>query len=254
MHKHPCYEIVYYIEGDGSTTINNVAYHFHGGTFSLMAPNTEHSEEGYGPVKLVYIGFEILNKYVHLPSGLYEGQGYGIFPLMQEIDEEMEGQKEYFARYINMLTEEIVIRIMRYQDKSAKNEDDKLQYIQNYIKLNCMKNIKVKALASTFGYNYDYFRRIFKEKFGVSAKDYLMSEKIDYSLDLIKNTKYSIKEISDMTGFASPSHFVFAFKQAEHTTPKKYMEKYRISNNYDEHSFYRESQASVREPIISPDK
>jgi len=101
-----------------------------------------------------------------------------------------------------------------------------------------MKNIDIKDLANIFGFNYDYFRRIFKEKYKVSAKQYLMNEKIKYSLDLIRNTKYSIKEIASMSGFASPSHFVMSFKQAMRTTPKKYMDDYRVSAKYKEIAAY----------------
>ena len=60
-HQHPCYEIVFYIDGEGESIINNTTYKFKPNTFTICRPNTFHKEVGYSKVELIYIGFDVLN-------------------------------------------------------------------------------------------------------------------------------------------------------------------------------------------------
>ena len=234
LHQHPCYEIVFYIKGEGKTTINDVTYDFKPNTFSICEPNHSHNEIGCENVELIYIGFNILNDSVKLKSGVYDNSEYNILDDLIKISKEMKNQNEYYTRMLNLLTETIVIKIKRATQKQVQKEEDKIQFIINFIKLNCMKNIKVKFISDTFGFNYDYFRRMFKEKTGVSVKDFIQQEKIKYSLDLLINSSHSMKEISSMAGFASPSHFGIVFKEYLGKTPKEYIKDYKSKDQHQE--------------------
>ena len=97
-----------------------------------------------------------------------------------------------------------------------------------------MKNINAKDLANTFSFNYDYLRRMFKEKTNISIKDFIQKEKLHYAIDLLKNTSFSIKEVASLAGFSSPSHFATVFKTEINITPKEYVNKYLSSNPHQE--------------------
>ena len=75
---------------------------------------------------------------------------------------------------------------------------------------------------------------MFKEKTGVSVKDFIQQEKIKYSLDLLINSSHSMKEISSMAGFASPSHFGIVFKEYLGKTPKEYIKDYKSEDQHKE--------------------
>lgn len=241
-HKHPCYEIVFYMNGCGKTMINNVTYDFKPNTFSIIEPNSTHNEIGQENVKLIYIGFEILNDSLKLKSKLYDNVNFDILNELLLIQEEMKKQNKYYSRMLNLLTEQIIIKLKRGFNELAKQSDDKIEYIVNFIKLNCMKNIKVNLIADSFGFNYDYFRRMFKEKMGVSIKDYIIQEKLNYSIDLLKNSDLSISEIASRSGFASPSHFGMVFKKYLNKNPKDYLREYKMSNSHKEIAFFNESE------------
>lgn len=234
LHQHPCYEIVFYIKGEGQTTINNVTYDFKPNTFSICEPNHSHNEIGSENVELIYIGFNILNDNVKLKSGIYDNSKYNILNDLIKISKEMKAQKEYYTRMLNLLTESIIIKLKRVDDVFVEKKEDKIDFIINFIKLNCMKNLKVKLISDTFGFNYDYFRRMFKEKTGISIKDYILQEKIKYAIDLLINSSYSMKKISSMSGFASPSHFGIVFKEMMGTTPKEYIKNYKSTEQHKE--------------------
>ena len=97
-----------------------------------------------------------------------------------------------------------------------------------------MKNINAKDVARVFCFNYDYIRRMFKEKTKISMKDYILKEKLHYAIELFKNTSFSIKEVSALAGFSSPSHFAVIFKQEMNITPKEYIQKYLAGNPHQE--------------------
>lgn len=243
-HRHPCYEIVFYIKGEGKTTINGKNYQFYPNTFTISEPNKVHNEVGNSNVELIYIGFNILNDVVKLKSGLYDNTNFNILDDLKKILKEMKNQNVYYRRMINLITEQIIIKIQRGINPHFIEQEDKIHFIMNFIKLNCMKNIKVKLISETFGFNYDYFRRMFKEKTGISLKQYIQQEKIKYATDLIKNSDCSMKEISEMSGFSSPSHFGIVFKEFMHMTPKEYLISYKSDNPNKEVAEYDPNKKS----------
>ena len=233
-HQHPCYEIVFYIDGEGESIINNTTYKFKPNTFTVCNPNTFHKEIGYTKVELIYIGFDIINENIKLTEGLYNNDDFDILGELLEIHKELEDKKDFYEKMANILISKILIKLKRTSTLVPKIETNVVEKIIEYIKLNCMKNINAKDLANTFSFNYDYLRRMFKEKIGISIKDYIQKEKLHYAIDLLKNTSFSIKEVASLAGFSSPSHFATVFKSELNITPKEYVNKYLSSNPHQE--------------------
>ena len=61
-----------------------------------------------------------------------------------------------------------------------------------------------------------------------------MNEKVRYSPDLLKNADRSVKGISSLRGFSSPSPFVFCFKNKIGVTPKEFADEFRKGRPYKE--------------------
>lgn len=233
-HHHPCYEIVFYIDGEGESIIENTTYKFKSNTFTVCSPNMFHKEIGYTKVDLIYIGFELLDDNTKLKDGIYNNDEFDILNELLEIHEELNNKKEYYEKMANILIEKILIKLKRVDENKPTVEINNIQKICDYIKSNCMKNINAKDIAKVFCYNYDYLRRMFKEKTGMSVKDFIIKEKMHYAIDLFKNTSFSIKEVSSLAGFSSPSHFAVIFKQEMNITPKEYIQKYLSGNPHQE--------------------
>ena len=58
-HAHPCYELVYYVQGNGIITFSGDTYVFEENTFSLTKPNEYHTEKGNKGTEVLYIGFSV---------------------------------------------------------------------------------------------------------------------------------------------------------------------------------------------------
>lgn len=238
LHDHPCYEIVFYLSGSGTTEINGKKYPFRKNTFSVVEPKSLHGETGTAGVEVLYIGFETAGAELLMPGGIYDNERFPILEDLQEIAREMENKLTYYARVMNLLTERLVIKLGRLNAPQTQAHSKDFDYIRNFIKLNCMKNIDVQELAKTFGYSYDHFRRLFLARFGVSAKDYLLQEKLRYATDLLENGDFTVKQITQMTNFASTSHFCTVFRRMTGMTPKQYQILCSTGQNHREISSY----------------
>ena len=64
-----------------------------------------------------------------------------------------------------------------------------------------------------------YFRRIFKEVYGVTPVRFLCERRIDYAKALLATEMYSMRQIAAMTGFAEEKYFYATFKRLCGTTP-----------------------------------
>ncbi len=80
----------------------------------------------------------------------------------------------------------------------------------------------VKEIADELSYNENYISHLFKEKMGVTVKEYLMKKKISYAGELLKTSNLSVEDVSDALNFSSSHSFRRAFKQYMGCTPSEY--------------------------------
>lgn len=67
-----------------------------------------------------------------------------------------------------------------------------------------------------------YFRRLFKENFGITPKQFILNIRIEEAKRLLGEGISSISSISSACGFSSVYHFSRAFKSATGLTPTEY--------------------------------
>lgn len=73
---------------------------------------------------------------------------------------------------------------------------------------------KVDQLHRRCGISDTYFRKIFKSRFGLSPKEYVISERISHARLLIESGDFdSIGEVAGMVGFTDPLYFSKTFRR-----------------------------------------
>lgn len=95
-----------------------------------------------------------------------------------------------------------------------------IKYINDHIS----EPISIKTLAALLHFNDTYFCRYFKERLGVSPKQYITKLKMEYACHLMLEQGLSVKETALMTGFADSFSFSKQFKKYYRIPPTVYKE------------------------------
>ena len=104
---------------------------------------------------------------------------------------------------------------------TLSTQDDLLNFIKNYIDEHFTQNLKVEDLAEQIFYSPDYFRTLFKEKFGMNPKAYMIDKRIQFAKKLIYETNLSLTRISELCGFNDYAQFNKFYKKKEKVSPSQ---------------------------------
>ena len=111
----------------------------------------------------------------------------------------------YSQNFTNVVTKS---KISSSVDYILKNYTDPYLTIENIAKRSFMSEV--------------YFRKLFKEEYGVSPINYMISRRIDESKYLLAETDLSMSQIAQLLGFSSLSYFSQVFRRTQSTTPMEY--------------------------------
>lgn len=80
----------------------------------------------------------------------------------------------------------------------------------------------ISELSKKVFLNETKLRKDFKTYYGVTIKNYVISLKMKYALELLREKKYNITEIAELCGYNGLVQFSIAFKKIYGCSPKKY--------------------------------
>ncbi len=97
--------------------------------------------------------------------------------------------------------------------KLLKNDIDRLYSARTFLADNLDKNISIATLSKLIGINQTKLKAGFKQLFGTTIFDYTIELKMNLAMNLLQEGRFSLMEISEMTGYSHPNHFSYAFKR-----------------------------------------
>ena len=107
----------------------------------------------------------------------------------------------------------------------TKAIDDVVQRAHMLIALRCQEPLDLRALASELNVSYSHLRHSFLARTSVSPRQHYLNTRIQKSQDLRVNTFKSVKEIAEVLGFESASHFSKQFKDRVGSSPNYWREQ-----------------------------
>lgn len=96
-----------------------------------------------------------------------------------------------------------------------------------YIEKNFMNNPTLEEIAKVAGFSMAYFSRLFSAQLGKSYTEYLDSVKIKHAQILLTQTRKTIMEIAEETGYCHGNYLNSQFKKKVGMTPGQYRKKNR---------------------------
>ena len=124
--------------------------------------------------------------------------------------------------------------------KCIDHKSDQTTYLiiknaREFIDSNFSKDISLEDVADYVFLSASYFSRLFKSVTGKNFRDYLIDLRMSKAIELLKENKYKIYEISKLVGYTSSNYFNRVFKLYTGYTPKDYCRKViNISGDIDE--------------------
>lgn len=90
-----------------------------------------------------------------------------------------------------------------------------------YIERNLFQPIRLDGLATSCFASKATLLRTFRKAYSKTPFDYIRDRRLDESLALVRNGKYSVGEIASMVGYGNDSAFIAAFKKRFQKTPSR---------------------------------
>lgn len=205
------YYLIHYVEkGEGMFKNESGEYKVSEGEAFLIRPGevTYYEADKEKPWSYVWIGFTgaLAEKFHGLPD-IIRPDG-SIFGELKSLNSAMIEERLCaltFRLYCNL-----------FEDKT---EPDYISKVIGYINSEYAGNIKINNIAESLKLNRKYLARIFKERCGVSMKEYLIRKRLTEGKALLEKG-YTVTEASLLSGYSDAFAFSKAFKAFFGKSPK----------------------------------
>ena len=238
MHTHPFTELFLVTGGVGEFYVENDVYPLKKGDFILVNPNTSHTEKSGEENPLEYIAVAVDNYSLNLGDGVNHFmfncilKNPDIIKYMDSMLNEQENNKPYSDHICQNILEIILIEILRITKTKVDTEptvssSKECFKLKKYLDSNYASKITIDDLARLSNLNKYYLIHSFNRYFGSSPINYLCKIRIRVAKELLKNSDYSIEQISQSAGFSSQSYFTQCFKKDCGMSPSAYRQSER---------------------------
>lgn len=255
FHYHNFYEIIYVLEGEYSSMIENSTYHMKKGDFLLIECNRMHKyhyiEKKHNSSKriIIWITRELLDSLSQSESDLgacFERQescayhfpvyyeemlrGFLLKLAMSEImDVEFPGGKLILDRgYLTLFF--VYLNALCSRKEYLFGVDERIEHevveqVSAYVEEHISEPILVEDLAEWVHMSKYHFLRKFKELTGVTAHTFVTNKRLIKACEAIREGM-SITQVYQLSGFSDYSSFLRNFKKVFGVSPGKYKDFY----------------------------
>ena len=245
-HRHGIFELHFINSGKGIVKIADETYTLKKGMFYLTAPEVFHEQiaDAEAPMEEFGITFDFI-KTPHTHEGkntfsdamgLFDRLTFFIgkddFDCISLCDRIfIEQQNRYLGYYENIknCSYQILLYTMRYIIKNSISENSIPTQDLNSSRRRILDDIfayryasmTLAGTAKALGISSRHLDRVVKHYYAMSFKDKLLQVRIEQGKFLLKNTLYSVQEISDNLGFSSANYFARIFKKKTGKKPSE---------------------------------
>ena len=105
--------------------------------------------------------------------------------------------------------------------------ESKIAQVKEFLARNAHKKVTLQDAAAAVFLSPKYLSRIFKQHSKKGFNDFKLACKIEYAKKLLKDSAYTVEQISDNLGYANPESFIRQFKKITKSTPSQFRAKAR---------------------------
>ncbi len=249
-HKHSSYEFHFVSEGDSKVVLEDGSFIVSKGQFFITPPSVYHAQEnGLTDYYLEYclnidikrigpadnaLQLDIIDLLRHAPCAAFN-DSLSIGRVFENALRDAAEQKPGYVEQIKLYIMQILLLSARIIDEhigeknhpqvKTKRDDVRFGLIEKYIRDNISSKITPQSISKYLRLSERQIYRIIKAKLGLSTSEFINELKYERAKLLLRDTDYSIKQISEMTGFSSQYYFSSFFKQRKGVSPVNFRKK-----------------------------
>lgn len=239
-HTHEYTEIFYIIGGTGLFLIEDQQHQVNVNDIVIVNPDVSHTEVSINAQSLEYIVLGIGG--IKLAPGKHSNGNFCILDHYESTEisgclwnilREMEQKSTGYQDVCQACMEMLVIRLMRITDLTVPADpqltagNQTCAAVKRYIDLHFKEALTLDQLADKAHINKYYLVHAFKEEYGVSPINYMITRRIVESKYLLAETDLTLTQIAQLLGFSSPSYFSQAFRKTQGVSPIDYRKSTR---------------------------
>ena len=234
-HTHNHMELFYIVGGKGQFLIQDQLYPVNANNLVIINPNVPHTEVSLNAQPLEYIVLGIEG--VELASSEQSNGRFSMLDHFESVEisgclrnilREMELKSTGYEDVCQAYMEILIIRLMRSTALSVPAQPQQISAnrqcaaVKRYIDQHFKETLTLDQLAEEAHMNKFYLSHAFKQEFGVSPINYLISCRIEERKYLLAETDLSISQIAQLLNFSSPSYFSQVFRRTQGVSPVEF--------------------------------
>ncbi len=235
----PDYHLHFILDGQGVLRIHNHTYHLSRGQIFVIPPNVEdysYQADLQKPWYYAWAAFNGTKADYYMAQAGFQDEGVvrqaNIPPeeFTSLIYDMLTASQLTIANELDRTASLYLLLSKLIESKSTSTSHGKYDYSNDtyikqalqYIQFNYNRAIQVNDIVSYVGINRSYFSHIFKQKMGISPKDYLQQYRMEHARMLLGNTADTIESVAKKVGYQDPFTFSRLFKKLEGMSPREY--------------------------------
>lgn len=232
-HSHHYAELFYIAGGDGQFRIGDKRYSVKKDQMVVINPNVVHTEisSKTNPLEYIVLAIEGLELEV---SGKGNQRHYildlhsdpDIASCIRQMTKETQNRLPGYEKICQAYTDILLLYLMRNANFTVAAATAPVSHqcdtVKRYIDANYKESLSLDDLSRVVHINKYYLAHAFKDEYGVSPINYMISRRIEESRYLLRETDMSLSQIARVLGFSSASYFSQSFRRSDGISPIEY--------------------------------
>lgn len=240
--KHNFWELTYVDRGVLYTKVNNIEYKLSQGDLFFYAPNEYHSQytDNNKSCSYLTVSFEMDFNDAQLLSNKVFSSTKDLYTIITKLMRELNSTHLYCDELSICYLKELVLKILSIDFETSIikpvnkvqqfYDDELLNGILKFINDSIYECLDIQTICDRFSISSSKLHLLFRNNLDTTVKLYINNLKLKKSKELIKESNYTISEISEVLGFNSIHYFSSKFKKVYGFSPSEYLKS--VNKNY----------------------
>lgn len=216
-----CYLLHYVLSGKGKFRNKRGEYSLSEGQLFLIRPGeiTYYVADENEPWHYIWIGFmgKLASAFDGAPDVMACDCRSRFFEMQNAVNSK-KMREELLVGNLYFLMAELLSK----DNFTRASESDMASRAASYIERSYMNRLSVEELANGMHVSRQYLSRIFKQKYGVSVQEYIMSVRMKRAAEFLRHG-CSVSDTANMAGYSDVFNFSKMFKKYYGVAPSKHI-------------------------------